>query len=125
MSQKTISLEMVKQAGVLLKQEHEHRLRLEDEIKGLEKTANDLGLEKRAMKLAFREVELGFSDPYLRYEDLMEKVATLMKEDLDVLEKALERGYGSGSRKAGELTEASRSSGLNVFQNWVLNGELE
>jgi hypothetical protein len=109
---------MVKQAGVLLKKEHDLRLETESKV-------NDLEFEKRAMKLAFREVELGFTQPFAKYEDLIEKVASFQGEDLDVLEKALERGYGSG-RAHGELAEGQKpSSGSNALYKWVMNGELE
>lgn len=117
---KPISLEMVKQAGVLLKQEHE--LRKEADAKIL---AHDL--EKRATKIAFREVELGYNEPFSSYDELMEKVASLMKEDLDVLEKALERGYGPGGNvKGGELAEdLKKTASSNPLHNWVMNGILE
>lgn len=112
---KTVSLEQVKQAGMLLKREHEERLRLE-------KVAGDLQLEKRAMQIAFREVELGISEPFRSYEALLEKVATLLKEDLDVVEKALERGYGSAGR-IGTLAEETSKPGRNLLERWVLEGE--
>jgi len=113
---KTISLEMVKQAGVLLKKEHELRLEFE-------KKAQDLELEKRAMKLAFKEVELGYSNPFQNYEAFHKKIASLMNDDLDVLEKALDRGY-SGSFNSGELDSPQKEiGGKEVFFNWVMNGE--
>lgn len=113
---KTVTIEQVKQAGALLKREHEARL-------VLEKEAGDLKLEKRATKIAFREVELGITEPYKSHDDLMKKVASLMNEDLDIVEKALERGYGP-ARKDGELAEEN-GKGLNVFERWVKNGELD
>jgi methylphosphotriester-DNA--protein-cysteine methyltransferase len=112
---KTISLEQVKQAGLLLKREHEERLRLE-------KVAQDNELEKKAMRIAFREVELGITEPYKTHEEFLQKVANLKEEDLDVVEKALERGYGS-ARRFGELAEGPVNKGSNVLERWVLNGE--
>jgi hypothetical protein len=111
-----VSVEKVKLAGQLLKREHEERLRLEKE-------AQDLKLEKRAMKVAFREVELGISEPYRSHEALMSKIASLVKEDLDVIEKALERGYGP-ARRDGELADET-GKGLDAFSRWVRHGELE
>lgn len=113
---KTVSLEMVKQAGQLLKREHEERLRLE-------KVASDLTLEKRAMKIAFREVELGLSEPFKTFSSFHEKLASLLKEDMDVLEKAIERGYTSRG-SVGTLDDSQPSKELNVFERWVKNGEL-
>lgn len=116
MSAKQISAEHVKQAAALLKREHEERLKLE-------KVASAHELEKRAQKLAFREVELGVCEPFRSLEEFMDKVASLMTEDLDVVEKALERGYGSSRRVGGELVgEAKRSS--NPLEHFVLTGEL-
>lgn len=112
---KTITLEQVKQAGAILKRVNEEKLRLEKE-------ASAYGLEKRAMQVAFKEVELGISEPFRSYKELLEKVAGLMKEDLDVIEKALERGYGSlGS--VGTLADETKN-GKNQFERWVLDGEI-
>lgn len=115
-NKKEVSVEQVKLAGQLLKREHEARLQIEKE-------ASDLKLEKRAMKVAFREVELGLSQPFKTHGEFMDKVANLVKEDLDVIEKALERGYGHPSQQ-GELAEDSGKI-MNSFQRWVLNGELD
>jgi hypothetical protein len=113
---KAVSVEQVKLAGALLKREHELRLTLEKE-------AQDLKLEKRAMKVAFREIELGLSEPYKSHEEFLTKVASLMREDLDVVEKALERGYGP-ARRDGELADEVGKS-MNPFERWVKHGELE
>lgn len=119
---KTVSLEQVKLAGVLLKQEHEARLLLEKE-------AHVAAQEKKAMKIAFREIELGVSEPFKTFEEFHEKVASLMQEDLDVVEKALERGYRGASARTGVLADdsANGGSGLgnNPFGRWVLTGELD
>ena len=111
----TVSGEMVKKAGEMLKAEHARRLELEKE-------ASVLVLEKRAAKVAFREVELGISEPFKNFEEFQQKVASLMQDDLDVVEKALDRGY-SGSRRLGDL-ENSTGKGLNPFDHFVRTGEL-
>ena len=113
---KTVTLEQVKQAGVVLKRVNEEKLRLQKE-------AAVHSLEKRAMKIAYREVELGISQPFSSYEDLMEKVASLMKEDLDVVEKALERGYGSAGA-IGTLVNDGEVADKDVFKTWILEGKL-
>jgi hypothetical protein len=115
---KTVSMEQVKQAGLLLKREHEERLRLEKE-------AGALNLEKRAMKIAFREVEMGLAEPFTTYDELLEKVASLLKEDLNVIEKALERGY-VGSGNIGTLAEDHTAGrGRNELERWILNGQTD
>lgn len=115
---KTVTLEQVKQAGVLLKRVNEEKLRLEKE-------AAASGLEKRAMKIAFREVELGISEPFRSYEELMTKVASLVQDDLDVIEKALERGYGNSNNIGTLVDDGKPSKGRNEFERWILNAELE
>jgi len=113
---KTVSLDMVKQAGQLLKREHEERLRLE-------KVAAELELEKRAMKIAFREVELGIAEPFKTFDEFLGKVASLTQENLEVVEKALERGYGSSFRTAELSDGGSTLKGKNALERWVYNGE--
>jgi len=120
--------ELVKKAGQLLKQEHTRRLELE-------KVAAHNDLEKRAMKVAFREIELGFSEPFRTHEEFLNKVASLMTEDdLQVVEKALQRGYSAGGGgssvgiNSGTLDDSdSNSSGrkLNQMERWVLYGEVD
>lgn len=53
----------------------------------LEKTA---ALKERAAKVAFSLVERGSVPTFKNFEDFQEKVASLMEQDLDVVEKALE-----------------------------------
>jgi hypothetical protein len=112
---KSITPEMVKKAGALLKKEHELRLTLE-------KQAADHHLEKRAMRVAFREVELGMCEPYRSGDEFMEKVASLMVDDLDVVEKALDRYHGGTARRAGELEDRQQRSG-NALEQWVIHGQ--
>jgi len=117
MSEQKITPEMIKAAGEMLRKEHSERLRLE-------KLAQETMQEKRAHKVAFREVELGLHEPYKTHEEFVQKVASLMQEDLDVVEKALERGY-VGTRKIGELAGSSPANGKNPFERFVLTGELD
>ena len=114
-----VTPEMIKKAGELLKTEHEERLRLE-------KVAADNERERRAQKLAYREVELGITEPFKSHSEFHEKVASLMTDDLDVVEKALERGY-TGSRNAGELVGEGKPLNKeydNPLAQWIMNGEL-
>jgi len=116
MEKKIITPEHIKQAGELLKQEHAERMRLE-------KLAAEFEKKARAEKLAFREVELGITEPFKNFDDYQKKVASLLNDDLDVLEKALERGYGA-SRRAGELVEGAGGKVTNPFEHFVRTGEL-
>jgi transcriptional regulator GlxA family with amidase domain len=115
MADQKVTPEHIKQAAALLKQEHVERLRLE-------KVAQAFEMKDRAQKLAFREVELGVAEPFKTYDEYQQKVASLMTENLDIVEKALERGYGS-SRKDGELAGESGKT-KNPFEHYVLTGEL-
>lgn len=118
MEKKTVTPEIIKQAGELLKREHEERVRLE-------KQASESVLEKRAQKLAFREIELGISEPFKTHEEFTQKVASLMQENLDIVETALERGYGN-SRRTGELSDGeTNKKGRNPFEQFVWTGELD
>ncbi len=118
MKQKEVTLEQVKTAAELLKREHTERLRLE-------KVANEASLKERATKVAFREVELGVCEPYKTHEEFQTKVASLMNEDLGIVEKALERGYGSYNGP-GELDEATKSGkDIDPLSDWILNGKLQ
>lgn len=116
MSTKMVPQELVKQAGEMLKNEHLKRLELEKQA-----TAHEL--EKRAAKIAFREVELGIAEPFKNFEEFQQKVANLMQDDLDVVEKALDRGYSS-SRRLGDLEGGSSGKGFNPFEHYVQTGEL-
>jgi hypothetical protein len=111
-----VTPEMIKKAGEMLQ-------KVSGENQELLTKAAEATLEKRAQKIAFREVELGLGEPFKSFQDFQEKVAGLMKEDLDVVEKALDRGY-SASRKTGDLTTESTVKGKNVFDQFVLTGEL-
>jgi cysteinyl-tRNA synthetase len=115
METKVISPAQIKLAGEMLKKEHSERLRLE-------KVAADFEKKAKAEKLAFREVELGITEPYKNFDEFQKKVASLLDDDLEVLEKALDRGYGS-SRRVGELADAGGKVN-NPFEHFVRTGEL-
>ena len=117
MSSKQISPEHIKQAAALLRREHDERLRLE-------KVASENETVQRAQKLAFREVELGICEPFKTHDEFLQKVASLATEDLDVVEKALERGYGNSRRLSGELVGEVGVKNDNPFKHYVLTGEL-
>jgi hypothetical protein len=116
---KTVTPEMVKNAGVLLKREHEARVKIEGD---LSKLAAETAKRERAEKIAFREVEMGLSEPFKNHEEFQSKVASLMQDDLDVIEKALARGYHG--KAAGGSLEGETGDKLDPFSRWVLHGEL-
>lgn len=118
MSAQKITPEQIKTAGELIR-------KLDQERQELKKEATAHELEKRAAKIAFREVELGIAQPFESMQAFQEKVASILAEgDLDVVEKALERGY-TGSRKTSELAGSSPANGKNPFERFVLTGELD
>lgn len=88
------------------------------------KTAAEASKKSRAEKIAFREVELGLVDAFKSYDEYQEKVAGLMAEDLDIVEKALERGYHA-PRKDGELTGKSGTGTMDPLTRYILTGETE
>lgn len=116
MEKKLITPEHIKQAGELLQ-------RQSTELSRLEKVAADFEKRARAEKLAFREVELGITEPFKNFDEYQKKIASLVQDDLDVLEKALERGYGT-SRRSGELVGETSGKVNNPFEHYVRTGEL-
>lgn len=116
MEKKVISPEQIKLAGEMLKKEHTERLRLE-------KVAGDFEKKAKAEKLAFREVELGITEPFKNFDDFQKKIASLLEDDLEVLEKALDRGYGA-ARRGGELAGDAGTKSMNPFEHFVRTGEL-
>jgi len=112
---KTITPEQLRDVAQLLRKTASER-------DGFQKEAQELNLRQRAEKIAFREVEIGLVDAFKTYNEFQEKVAGLMSDDLDVIEKALERGYHT-TRKDGELTGKSEQK-LNPFEQMILTGEL-
>jgi hypothetical protein len=114
---KQVSPETVKLAGQLLKQEHERAEKLASDLKEVA-VARDR--EKRASRIAFREVELGASEPFRSNEEYEKKVASLLADpELEVIEKALERGY-TGLRKVGELVgSTARAPGAGTLEDYI------
>lgn len=91
---------------------------------GFKKEAQEFNLRQRAEKIAFREVEIGLVDAFKTYDEFQEKVAGLMGEDLDIVEKALERGYHT-ARKDGELIgKSGNGDKLDPLTQVILTGEL-
>jgi len=83
--------------------------------------------EKRAhaLKVLYKQAELGYVRMPQNYEEIEEKLASLVKEDLVVLEKALE--LAGGSEKLGELGsldhKSSGRSPVEQFQAAILGEE--
>lgn len=81
--------------------------------------------EKRAhaIRLLYKQAELGLGEVPRSHKDLQEKVAGLLNQDLIVVEKALELA-GGGMPRLGELGGADLSVARNPeeqFQAAVLN----
>jgi hypothetical protein len=54
-----------------------------------------------ALRLIYKQAEMGYGDVPRSYSELQEKIASLVNQDLNVLEKALE--LTGGNIKLGEL----------------------
>jgi len=67
--------------------------------------------EKRAqaLRLIYKQAEMGYGEIPRTHSELQEKVASLLKQDLTVLEKAIE--LTGGNIKLGELDTESFTSG--------------
>lgn len=83
--------------------------------------------EKRAhaLRLLYKQTEMGHGELPKSYSELQEKVAALITEDLRVVEKALE--FAGGAIKLGELdntrdSNASRNAD-EQFEATVLGNE--
>ncbi len=80
--------------------------------------------EKRAhaTRLIFKQAELGYGDVPRTYGELQEKVASLLNQNLEIVEKALE--LTGGNLKLGELGSADRTLGGSaddIFTASILN----
>lgn len=81
--------------------------------------------EKRAhaVRLIFKQVEMGYGDLPRSYNELEEKIASLINQDLTIVEKALE--LTGGNVKLGELGSKDYSLGgataEDQFQASILN----
>lgn len=70
-------------------------LQLDSQCKEYEKRAH-------ALQLIYKQAELGYGELPRSYGEMQEKIASLCKQDLNVMEKALE--LTGGNLKFGELT---------------------
>lgn len=84
----------------LMKQAAQKMLQLHEENKGHRKRAH-------ALRLLYKQAELGHGDIPKTHGELEEKVAALCQENLDVVEKALE--LTGGNIKLGELDNSKDS----------------
>lgn len=94
-------------------------------VKLRELNADNKKHEKRAhaLRLLYKQSELGYGDVPRTYRELDEKIASLMNEDLNVVEKALE--MTGGNLKLGELASSDHSGRSNPedqFQASIMNG---
>lgn len=77
-------------------------LQMNDQIKEYEKRAH-------AERLIYKQAELGYGDVPRSYDDLQMKIASIISQDLFVLEKALE--LTGGNVKLGELDRNDHNLG--------------
>jgi hypothetical protein len=83
--------------------------------------------EKRAyaLRLIYKQAEMGYGDIPRSFDELQEKVASLLTQDLYVLEKALE--LTGGNIKLGELasgdSKLGNGSASEVFQASILGDD--
>jgi hypothetical protein len=89
-------------------------LQLRDELKGHEKRAH-------AIRVMYKQAELGYMAVPTTYGEFEQKVASLVSQDLAVLEKALE--LSAGDVKLGELSGVSLASqdAAVQFQNQIMD----
>lgn len=84
-------------------------LTLHEENKGHRKRAH-------ALKVLFKQAEMGVESLPTSYSELESKLASLQDQDLVVLEKALE--LAAGNIKVGELAASPDSSGRNASEQF-------
>lgn len=74
--------------------------------------------EKRAhaLRLLYKQAELGYGEIPRSYGELQEKIASLVNQDLHVLEKALE--LTGGNVKLGELDRTIEPSAYNASEQF-------
>lgn len=98
----------------LMKVAAEKMLDLNKKVKGHEKRAH-------ATRLIFKQAEMGFGEIPRSHKELEEKIASLINQDLKIVEKALE--LTGGNIDLGELG-SKESYGLNTterFNAGILN----
>jgi hypothetical protein len=69
-----------------------------------------------ALRLIFKQAELGFGDVPRSYRELQEKVASLLTQDLVIVEKALE--LTGGNMKLGELDRTDLSASPDATEQF-------
>jgi hypothetical protein len=82
--------------------------------------------EKRAhaLRLIYKQVEMGYGELPRSFNEMQTKIASLLTQDLNIVEKALE--LTGGNLKLGELAQADFSVARNadeMFQANILNEE--
>ncbi len=97
----------------LLKTAAQKMRQMDNQLKTHEKRAH-------ALRLIYKQAELGYGDVPRSYSELQEKVASLVNQDLFVLEKALE--LTGGNIKLGELanSEPQAYNATEMFQAAIL-----
>lgn len=109
---------MKSEAQDMLKQAAQKMRQLDTAVKTHEKRAH-------ALRLLYKQAELGYGEVPRSYDELQTKIASLLNQDLQVLEKALE--LTGGNVKLGELDrnsiDPSMHSALEMFQATIITGE--
>lgn len=90
-------------------------LQLNECVKGHEKRAH-------AIRLIYKQAEMGYGAIPTSYNELEEKIASMLNQDLEVVEKALE--LSGGNMKLGEIDSVDISAPRNAneaFEASILN----
>jgi hypothetical protein len=83
----------------------------------LDKTNKEHEKRAHALRLLYKQAELGYGEIPRSYSDLQEKIASLIGQDLHVMEKALE--LTGGTVKLGELAQAVEPSQYNATESFM------
>lgn len=101
-AESSIFVKMEKTSAVKLAKEV---FRLSEENQKLASDNQEYFQKERATQLLFKQAQMGLIDMPASYEELQEKVASLAKEDLDIVEKAMSLQIGdTGIGKIGGLS---------------------
>lgn len=84
----------------------------------LSKSNKDHERREQALRLIYKRAELGYADVPRTYGELQEKVASLMTQDLNAIEKAMEFNLESGS-PFGEV-EKQAQKGLRPEEEFMI-----
>lgn len=99
---------MIKEKG-LLKLAAQKMLQLHEENKGHKKRAH-------AIKLLYKQADMGFGRLPSNHNEFEEKIASLINQDLNVVEKALE--ITGGQTKIGEVDDIDPLASKNADQEF-------